>query len=151
MIPKKITIHCSATRVNQDIGVEEIKAMHLARGWRREGYHFIVRRNGVIETGRPLTMQGAGVSGNNKDNVHICWIGGVDAKGKGEDNRTDEQKTALLKLVSELCLDHEIEDIRGHRDYSPDLDGDGEIEPHEWLKLCPCYNAIEEYGHLTCY
>jgi N-acetyl-anhydromuramyl-L-alanine amidase AmpD len=35
--------------------------------------------------------------------------------------------------------------IVGHRDLSPDLDKDGVVEPHEWVKLCPCFNAEPEY------
>jgi len=35
--------------------------------------------------------------------------------------------------------------IVGHRDLSPDKDGDGIVERHEWLKLCPCFSAREEY------
>jgi len=29
----------------------------------------------------------------------------------------------------------------GHRDLSPDLDCNGEIEPEEWIKACPCFDA----------
>ena len=29
----------------------------------------------------------------------------------------------------------------GHRDLSPDLNGNGEIEPEEWIKECPCFDA----------
>ena len=32
----------------------------------------------------------------------------------------------------------------GHRDLSPDLNGNGEIEPEEWVKACPCFDAEEE-------
>jgi N-acetylmuramoyl-L-alanine amidase len=35
------------------------------------------------------------------------------------------------------------ENVKGHRDWSPDLDGDGEIEQNEWLKDCPCFNVRE--------
>ena len=38
--------------------------------------------------------------------------------------------------------------ICGHRDLSPDLDGDGEIEPNEWIKMCPCFNAKKEYENI---
>ncbi len=31
--------------------------------------------------------------------------------------------------------------ILGHRDLSPDLDKDGVVEPNEWMKQCPCFNA----------
>jgi N-acetylmuramoyl-L-alanine amidase len=33
--------------------------------------------------------------------------------------------------------------IRGHRDFSKDLNGNGIIEPREWIKACPCFDAAE--------
>ncbi|MDA5624327.1 N-acetylmuramoyl-L-alanine amidase, partial [Pasteurella multocida] len=33
--------------------------------------------------------------------------------------------------------------ICGHRDLSPDLNGDGTITPNEWLKDCPCFDVWE--------
>ena len=33
-----------------------------------------------------------------------------------------------------------------HRDLSPDLNGNGEIEPEEWIKACPCFNAEKDWG-----
>ena len=45
-------IHCSATKPSMDIGFEEINRWHKERGWLQCGYHFIIRRNGVIEDGR---------------------------------------------------------------------------------------------------
>ena len=38
--------------------------------------------------------------------------------------------------------------IVGHRDLSPDLNGDGIIQPNEWTKLCPSFPAITEYKNL---
>ncbi|PWL81412.1 MAG: N-acetylmuramoyl-L-alanine amidase, partial [Prevotellaceae bacterium] len=32
--------------------------------------------------------------------------------------------------------------------FSPDLNGDGIIEPWEWMKACPCFDAIGEYQNL---
>ena len=40
---------------------------------------------------------------------------------------------------------YKIDKVMGHRDTSPDKDGDGIVEPHEWIKQCPCFNAIDEY------
>jgi hypothetical protein len=31
--------------------------------------------------------------------------------------------------------------VCGHRDLSPDLNGNGEIEPEEWIKQCPCFDT----------
>ena len=44
-----------------------------------------------------------------------------------------------------LCM---ADDVLGHRDTSPDLDGDGIVEPEEWTKMCPCFDAKEEYSDL---
>ena len=33
----------------------------------------------------------------------------------------------------------------GHRDLSPDRNGNGEIEPEEWMKACPCFDAEQEF------
>ena len=34
--------------------------------------------------------------------------------------------------------------VCGHRDLSPDLNGNGEIEPEEWVKQCPCFDVSKE-------
>jgi len=36
--------------------------------------------------------------------------------------------------------------VKGHRDFSPDKDGDGKITQREWIKECPCFDAIPEYA-----
>ena len=33
----------------------------------------------------------------------------------------------------------------GHRDLSPDSNGNGEIEPEEWIKQCPCFEVKAEF------
>ena len=35
--------------------------------------------------------------------------------------------------------------VCGHRDLSPDLNGNGEIEPEEWIKACPCFEVKAEW------
>jgi hypothetical protein len=37
-------------------------------------------------------------------------------------------------------------EILGHRDLSKDLDGDGIIQPDEWTKICPRFDAADEYS-----
>ncbi|MCI7359353.1 MAG: N-acetylmuramoyl-L-alanine amidase [Parabacteroides sp.] len=150
-----IVIHCSATREGQDIGKSEITQMHIARNFATIGYNFIVRLDGTVESGRSLTIDGAhcntkGLSGKsyNKHSIGICYIGGLDKNGKAKDTRTDAQKKALRELIAKLVKEYPIKEIIGHRDASPDLDGNGEIEPKEWIKLCPCFSAKEEYKDL---
>lgn len=64
---------------------------------------------------------------------------------KAKDTRTDEQKESLLSLIKQMKTKYKIDKVMGHRDTSPDKDGDGIVEPHEWIKQCPCFNAIDEY------
>lgn len=80
------------------------------------GYHFYIRRDGLIEEGRPLTMAGAHAKGHNAHSIGICLIGGVNKKQKPEDNFTDAQWNSLEALYR--MLDHEYPGARhlGHRD-----------------------------------
>ena len=45
-----IIIHCAATYPAMDIGAAEIRQWHVRdNGWSDIGYHFVIRRNGVVE------------------------------------------------------------------------------------------------------
>lgn len=48
-------------------------------------------------------------------------------------------------VIKELCGKYQIVEVLGHRDTSPDLDGDGIVEPEEWTKMCPCFDVRAEY------
>ncbi len=143
-----IVIHCSATREGQDVSAATIRSWHLAKKWADIGYHFVIRLDGTIEVGRPLARAGAHVEGYNARTIGICYVGGVGADGQPKDTRTPEQKAALLTLLTELRSRFPGATIRGHRDYSPDLNGNGRIEPSEYMKACPSFDAAGEYARL---
>lgn len=138
---KFIVIHCSATAPTLDIGAEEIGRWHRERGFLRIGYHFVVRRDGSIERGRALNAPGAHAAGFNDKSIGICWVGGVDAKGAVQDNRTTAQRATLARLVSEMVRQFPGAEVVGHRDLSPDKNGDGVVSPNEWLKGCPSFDV----------
>lgn len=137
----KLVVHTSATPPSMDIGVREIDQWHRKRGWLKVGYHFVIRRDGTVEIGRKRDEMGAHVSGHNSDSLGICLIGGVDAKGKPENNYTAEQMASLKLVLAGLKFIHPHARICGHRDLSPDKNGDGVITPNEWLKDCPCFDV----------
>ena len=140
-----IVVHCTATLPHQDIGVKEIDRMHRRRGWSKCGYHLVIKQDGTEEVGRPLSEIGAHVKGFNRNSIGIVYVGGLNADGKPQDTRTEAQKKALrfrLMALKQLFPDAKIV---GHRDLSPDKNGNGIIERHEWLKACPCFDAYEEY------
>ena len=89
-----------------------------------------------------MTQPGAHVRGHNAHSLGICYEGGLDAHGHPADTRTDFQKHSLRVLVMLLLRDYPGSRLCGHRDLSPDLNGNGEIEPEEWIKVCPCFDAV---------
>ena len=153
-----IVIHCSATRAGQDVRAADIDKWHKERGFNEIGYHYVIDLDGTVEVGRPLNRDGAhcntaGLSGlsYNKHSIGICYIGGLDANGNPADTRTPEQKLALANLVYKLMDEHPgIVEVIGHRDASPDKNGDGKITPNEWIKQCPCFDVKSEFPIAIC-
>ena len=113
-----IVIHCAATKPGMDIGVDEIREWHQARGFRDVGYHFVIRRDGTLEKGRGLYEVGAHEPKVNRSSVAVCLVGGVDDNMQPEDNFTEAQDVALLDLLEELCSIFPQARIAGHRDFA---------------------------------
>ena len=154
----EIVIHCTATPEGQDKTVEQLRYEHTlpvskgGRGWSDIGYHYVIYRNGHIATGRDVDKIGAHCTGHNAHSIGIAYVGGVENK-KGvpyenlppKDTRTLAQKDGLLSLLMDLRKLYPKAKILGHRDTSPDKNGNGTVEPFEWIKECPCFDAKKEY------
>ncbi len=138
---RRIVIHCTATREGQDIDAATIRRWHLRQGWKDIGYHFVIQLDGDIERGRPEEIPGSHVRGFNTGSIAIVYVGGLDAQGKAKDTRTPAQQAAMAQLVRDLLARYPGAQVLGHRDLSPDKDGDGVVERHEWLKDCPCFDV----------
>lgn len=138
-----IAIHCTATREGQNIDATTVDGWHLKQGWAGIGYHYLIHLDGSIEAGRPEGAVGSHIAGHNSNSVGIVYVGGLDAQGKPKDTRTAEQKAALAQLVRQLKANYRPTKIGGHRDFSPDKNGDGVITPNEWLKACPCFDVAD--------
>ena len=125
----KIIIHCAATKPSMDIGVEEITKWHIQRGFRGCGYHFVIKRDGTVETGRAENEIGAHAYWHNRDSIGISLVGGISEEGSPEENYTDDQWSMLRELVEELLEKYPDADVIGHNDVSK--------------KDCPCFNVKE--------
>lgn len=141
---KYLVVHCSATPPNQNIGAAEIDRMHRQRGFFKIGYHFVIRRDGTVETGRRLDEIGAHVEGKNSESIGICLVGGVEKKGHAvraangdlvslvaKDNFTLDQKHALAMQLTGLLHQFPNAEVLGHRDF-PGVKKD-----------CPCFDVRE--------
>lgn len=145
----EIIVHCSATPEGKDYTVDDIRRWHKQRGYSDVGYHYIVYRNGQLVQGRDVNIIGAHASGHNAHSIGICYIGGMNAENtQPEDTRTLRQKARLLSLLVDLRKLYPNARIIGHRDLSEDKNGNGIIEPSEWMKACPSFDAKSEYHRI---
>jgi N-acetyl-anhydromuramyl-L-alanine amidase AmpD len=123
-------------RPYQQSSVEDIDRWHRARGWKNGcGYHYVIRRDGTIEIGRPLEMIGAHCKNRNRHSIGICYEGGLNVEGRPSDTRTKAQTCALRTLLEQLHTRFPKAMIMGHNVFNP-------------MKACPCFNAAEEYRDL---
>jgi len=133
---KFIAIHCSASNPKMDIGVEEIDRWHRARGFVKIGYHYVIRRDGTLEMGRPTTEIGAHVEGYNSSSIGVCLVGGVDSSKlmKPEDNFTPAQFGSLTILLTGLTKLYPGAVVQGHRDFPNVAKACPSFDVKEWLK-----------------
>lgn len=143
----EIIIHCAATPNGQWFTAKDIDAWHKQRGFNRSpalaqysplkhiGYHFVIGLKGGVVIGRRLDETGAHCVGHNTQSIGICLI--------GTDRFTQAQWQALKTLVEVMQDKFPGIRILGHRDTSPDLNGDGVIRPNEWVKTCPGFSVTD--------
>jgi N-acetylmuramoyl-L-alanine amidase len=128
-----IVIHCSATNVNMDIGENDIRIWHKAKGWEDIGYNVVIKRDGTVEIGRPLDYRGGHVQGYNDVALGVCLVGGVDLSNKkAENNFTTAQWASLVVTLKFLRKIWPKAQIVGHRDL---------ILPGAPAKECPSFDV----------
>ncbi len=130
-----IVVHCSFTkpRANQQprIGVAEIRRWHTdpkkmvdgknvgGRGWSDIGYHYVIKRDGTLQVGRPLERAGAHARGHNKHSIGLCLVGGMDKRTSAAvDDYTDAQWQTLRMTVGGLEVQFPNALVVGHNSLS---------------------------------
>lgn len=134
-----IILHCADTKPSMDIGVKEIRKWHVEeRGWRDIGYHWVIRRDGTIERGRPESDTGAHCSGYNSRSIGICLVGGMQQNSsRSEDNFLPCQFESLKKLIADIRARYPYRrlSIHGHDEFAD--------------KECPVFSVskfLSDYG-----
>ena len=144
---KYLVVHCTAGPQDQTTASIK-KYWKNSLGWKNVGYHFLISKDGSYERVASDDTVTNGVAGYNSVSMHISYKGGVDKKGNGLDNRTPEQKKTLVTLLKTLRAKYPKAIIQGHRDFSPDKNKNGKIEPWEFIKICPSFDAKTEYKNI---
>lgn len=94
----RIVIHHTGNPYDDDLSAEQIHASHQAQGWSGIGYHFVIRKDGSIELGRPDWSIGAHAYGCNSDSIGIHVCGNFD-----QAEPTKAQLDALPQLIADIC------------------------------------------------
>ena len=138
-----IFVHCTAGPQTQTLA--DLRAEFRRKRWQNPGYHYVIFPDGTVQQ---LLSEGGvanGVYGWNKGAIHVAYVGGINAQGCAIDNRTPAQKEKLRQLLKLLHKRYSAAHILGHRDISPDKNGNGRVDRWERIKECPCFDAMEEY------
>jgi len=138
-----IFVHCTAGAQTQTVG--DLLAEFRRKGWKKPGYHYVVFPNGTVQQLLAEGKVANGVRGYNQTGIHVAYVGGIDAQGRAVDNRTPAQKEKMRTLLKILHQRYPAARILGHRDISPDKNGNGRVDRWERIKECPCFDAMEEY------
>ena len=111
----QVVIHHTGNPTDDDLPVVEINASHQARGWSCIGYHYVIRKDGTVEVGRPHWTVGAHAYGHNSHTIGVHVCGNFEI---GEP--TSEQIESLAMLLANLCTDYGLtidrDHIVGHRE-----------------------------------
>jgi N-acetylmuramoyl-L-alanine amidase len=101
--------------------VAEIRLWHVQqRGWRDNGYHWVIDRDGAVAPGRLETEIGAHAEGHNRGTIGICLLGGYSAEANDEfeKNFTPAQAAAARRLIREIKGRAAIQRVSGHNDHA---------------------------------
>lgn len=110
-----VVIHHTGDEVDDDLSAQQIHAIHINQGWSGIGYHFVIRKNGSVEVGRPLWAVGAHAVGDNWHSVGIHVCGNFEIAEPNE-----YQIESLAYLVAYVCDNYDIpidaDHVVGHCD-----------------------------------
>lgn len=113
---KYLAIHCTATP--QTTTIQSIRNYwRNVLKWKSVGYHYIIEPNGKVVQLADISLITNGVKGFNSESIHISYIGGVNAKNKPIDNRTDAQLKSMIELIKDIKKLFPNIIIQGHRDF----------------------------------
>ena len=114
-VTDQIVVHHTGNAVDDDLSVAEIDASHKGQGWTCIGYHYVIRKDGTVEQGRPHWTVGAHAYGHNSHTIGIHVCGNFE-----EAEPTDAQIESLAILLANLCTDYGLpidrDHIVGHRE-----------------------------------
>ena len=110
-----VVLHHTGGAAGEDPDAAQIDAMHRRLGWSGIGYHYLIRKDGTIEEGRPAFAVGAHAEGVNAQSLGVALCGNF-----CEEEPTAAQIESTAMLLAMLSATFGVEPDRthivGHRD-----------------------------------
>ena len=111
-----IVIHSTQTKPNADISIRNVDEWHRKRGLLKVGYHFFIKRDGIIEVGRNPNEIGAHIKEQDSTSISVCIAGGLNTRGVVAPDYVKEQIESLFVLIRTLKYMYSNAKVVGHRD-----------------------------------
>lgn len=130
--PEYLILHTTASP--RTWTAQNVEAYHKSLGWGRPGYSKVIEPGGnVVELWpidysdgfQPMDEYTNGAAELNPYSIHISYIGGITPEGKAIDNRDENQKGSMEKIVKEVIAAFPTILVGGHNQF------------HN--KACPCF------------
>ena len=122
----EMVVHWTETYSNSNIGSEEINKTQISLGLKGIGYHYVIRRDGSVQRGRPVNIQGehVEVNGHNERSIGVVFVGGINAptgtpnplEYKSSSSLTRSQFTSFQEICKAFYRTFPGGQILGHND-----------------------------------
>ena len=115
----KVVFHHTGNPTDDDCSAQQINTSHQGQGWTCIGYHYVIRKNGDIEVGRPHWTVGAHAYGDNSHTIGIHLSGNFEI-GEPTSAQIESASLLLANLCSDYGLSIDAEHVVGHKDLKGD-------------------------------
>jgi N-acetylmuramoyl-L-alanine amidase len=128
-----VVIHATETFTNKNIGAEEIDAIQKKLGEDEVGYHYVIRRDGRLQRGRPVEKEGSHCPTGNYDktSIGIVMVGGINRASTEQSFETSSasftraQYNTLEQFLQVFYNNFSGGEVFGHSDIETD-----ELDPY---------------------
>lgn len=128
---KRVVVHASETTNDKNIGAGEIHAVNNALGFDGIVYHYVIRRDGRLQRGRPVNKPGEHTSNPKIDgeSIGIVMVGGLNCSA-GEANPVNFRSSRSFTMAQFNTLEKFINSFY-HRYPGGEVSGHNDIEENE--------------------
>lgn len=140
----EVVVHWTAHFNNQgQVGSEELHNIGVQRGFSGNSYHYVIKKDGRLQRGRPLNKIGAHAkeNGHNRYSIGIGIVGGYNCNSNNPNYRdfisaesiTGEQWSTVDQFLTAFYAVHPGGQVWGHNDTNPERVDPG-IDMQQYIK-----------------